>query len=114
LTRFLARSQPSIGVFTAEGGQFIGSHSMAKEQRLRTATAYSQAWDGQAIKRIRASEDTLILIGRRVSAHIMAQPDVAALLLGDQLLVAQGLLSRILLSAPASLTGTRLWPGAGE
>jgi hypothetical protein len=39
----------------------------------------------------------------------MVQPDVAALLLGDRLLIEQGLLSRVLISAPASLAGTRFW-----
>jgi hypothetical protein len=109
LVRFFARGQPAIGLFTDEGGQFIGSHAMNTENRLRTATAYSEFWDGSVFTRIRASEETLILCGRRVSAHLMAQPDVAAMMLADPLLANQGLLSRILLSAPDSIVGTRLW-----
>jgi hypothetical protein len=109
LIKELARGQPAMGLFSAEGGQFVGGHGMGPDHRLKTATAFSQLWDGETIKRIRAGEDTLVLPGRRVSLHLMAQPEVAALLLTDHLLAAQGLLSRILLAAPDSLIGTRFW-----
>ena len=39
----------------------------------------------------------------------MAQPDVAAVMLSDPLLLNQGLLSRCLVTAPESNAGTRLW-----
>jgi hypothetical protein len=39
----------------------------------------------------------------------MAQPEVAAMMLSDQLLLNQGLLSRCLVTAPESNAGTRLW-----
>jgi len=39
----------------------------------------------------------------------MAQPDVAAMMLSDPLLLSQGLLSRCLVTAPESKAGTRLW-----
>jgi hypothetical protein len=109
LIKLFARGYPALGLFSAEGGQFVGGHGMGMEHRLKTAAAFSQLWDGQIVKRVRAGEDTLILPGRRVSAHLMAQPDVAAMLLADALLAEQGLLSRILVSAPASIAGTRLW-----
>jgi hypothetical protein len=109
LIKLFARGYPALGLFSAEGGQFVGGHGMGMEHRLKTAAAFSQLWDGQIVKRVRASDDALILPGRRVSAHLMAQPDVAALLLADALLAEQGLLSRILVSAPASIAGTRLW-----
>jgi hypothetical protein len=110
LIKLYARGLPSLGLFSAEGGQFVGSYGMSAENRLRTATALSQLWDGEVIKRIRASEDAaLILPGRRLSAHLMIQPEVAALLIADPMLAAQGLLSRILVSAPDSLIGKRLW-----
>jgi hypothetical protein len=109
LIKLFARSYPALGLFSAEGGQFIGGHGMGMEHRLKTAATFSQLWDGAIVKRIRAGEDTLILPGRRVSAHIMAQPDAAALLLADALLIEQGLVSRFLISAPESIAGTRLW-----
>jgi hypothetical protein len=41
--------------------------------------------------------------------HLMAQPDVAAIWLGDRLLVEQGLMSRVLLTAPELASGSRMW-----
>jgi Protein of unknown function (DUF3987) len=39
----------------------------------------------------------------------MAQPDVAGILFRDRSLADQGLLSRLLVTAPESAAGTRLW-----
>ena len=104
MVKLLARGQPSIGVFSAEGAVCSsGPLPWPRSSGSRTATAYAEFWDGEIFKWIRAGEDTLILPGRRVSIHLMVQPDVAALLLGDRLLIEQGLLSRVLISAPASL-----------
>jgi hypothetical protein len=46
--------------------------------------------------------------------HLMAQPNVAALLLGDGMLAEQGLLSRVLATAPESAIGTRMWRPASR
>jgi hypothetical protein len=109
LCRLLAVAQPSIGIFAAEGGQFIGGHGMSDEAKLRTSAGLSACWDGEPIKRVRAQDGLLLLPGRRVSMHLMAQPDVAAMWLGDRLLLDQGLLSRVLVTAPNPASGTRLW-----
>jgi hypothetical protein len=61
------------------------------------------------VKRLRAGDGALILPGRRVSLHLMAQPEVAAIMLFDPLLREQGMLSRLLVTAPDSTAGTRLW-----
>ena len=107
LVRLLAVGQPSVGLFSGEGGQFIGGYGMNQDNRLKTAANLSKFWDGETIKRVRAGDGVMVLPGRRVSFHLMCQPDVAAMMLGDPLLVSQGLLSRILLSAPDSTCGTR-------
>jgi Protein of unknown function (DUF3987) len=77
--------------------------------KVRTAAGLSALWDGEPIKRVRAIDGTTILPGRRLAMHLMAQPDFAAIALGDPLLENQGFLSRMLVSAPASIAGTRLW-----
>jgi hypothetical protein len=69
----------------------------------------SGLWDGEPIKRVRAGDGTSILPGRRVGMHLMVQPDVAAIMLSDRILLGQGFLSRCLASAPESTSGTRLW-----
>lgn len=52
LCRLMQNSHPSLGIFSAEGGQFIGGYGMREENKIRTATALSSAWDGEPIKRI--------------------------------------------------------------
>jgi hypothetical protein len=81
---------------------------MADDAKLRTAAGLSALWDGDAIKRVRADGAT-ILPDRRLSMHLMAQPDVAGGWLNDPLLADQGLLSRVLVSAPDSTAGSRFW-----
>lgn len=82
---------------------------MSDEARLRTAAGLSGLWDGEPIRRVRAGDGTMILPGRRVALHLMMQPGVAARLLSDRDLLDQGLLSRMLVCAPASRAGTRMW-----
>lgn len=99
----------ALGIFTAEGGQFIGGHGMSDDNRLRTAAGYSEIWDGQAIKRVRSLDGVSILYGRRLSMHLMVQHEAAAQFLADPLLRDQGLLSRVLVAAPDSIAGTRFY-----
>ena len=107
LVRCLNLGQPIYGIIGSEGGQFIGGHGMTEESKLRTITGLSAAWDGEPIKRVRATE-TVILCGRRIGMHLMVQPEVAATALGDEILAKQGFLSRILACAPEGLIGKRM------
>jgi hypothetical protein len=109
LCKLLAGGQPSIGVFAGEGGMFVGGHGMSDENKLRTASGLSSLWDGEPIRRVRAGDGSTILPGRRVAMHLMVQPDVASALLADPLLLDQGLLSRVLVSAPPTAAGSRSW-----
>lgn len=99
----------ALGIFSAEGGQFVGGYGMASENRLRTAAAYSEIWDGKAVKRIRSLDGVSILHGRRLSMHLMVQNEAATQFLADPLLRDQGLLSRVLVAAPESIAGTRFY-----
>ena len=56
LCKHLVSGQPSIGIFSAEGGQFIGGHGITPEAVLRTAAGLSCLWDGEPIKRVRAGD----------------------------------------------------------
>ncbi len=77
--------QPSLGIFASEGGQFIGGHGMSDDAKLRTAAGLSAAWDGEPFKRVRA-DGAIVLPGRRLAMHLMAQPDVASTMLNDRML----------------------------
>jgi hypothetical protein len=107
LCRLFAGGWPALGIFAAEGGQFIGGHGMSEDNRLKTAAALSSLWDGEPIRRVRAGDGAAVLPGRRLAAHLMAQPAVADIWFRDRLLADQGLLSRLLVTAPDSAAGTR-------
>jgi len=107
LCKMLATSQPAIGIFADEGGQFIGGYGMTEENKLKTATALSSFWDGRPVKRVRSGDGILYLAGRRLSLHLLVQPVVAGAFFSDALLMGQGLLSRLLVAAPNPTSGTR-------
>ena len=109
LVKVFAKGWPSLGLFSDEGGMFIGGHGMTPEAKLRTASTLSRLWDGSPIDRVRSGDGAAILPGRRLAMHLMVQPNVAALFLADGLLAEQGLLSRVLGSSPESTIGTRRW-----
>src|SRR5215216_4116988 len=81
---------------------------MNADNRLKTAATLSTLWDGGPIRRVRAGDGWTILNGRRFAFHMMIQPAAALPFLCDPALRDQGLLSRLLVAAPASLAGTRL------
>jgi Protein of unknown function (DUF3987) len=109
LTRFIKDGQASVGIFSTEGGQFIGGHAMNEENRLKTAAGLSRLWDDGEARRSRQGEGTFIIKGHRVSIHLQVQPDAAARFFADPVLHDQGLLSRFLTSWPESAVGYRKW-----
>jgi hypothetical protein len=106
LIQSLRYGHPSAGLFTSEGGQFIGGHAMSDDAKMRSTTTLNRFWDGAPADRIRASE-RFLLVGRRLCIHLQAQPDVAMAMIADRALRDNGFLSRFLISAPVSLAGTR-------
>jgi Protein of unknown function (DUF3987) len=100
---------PALGIFTAEGGIFTGGHAMNDDNRLKTAAALSELWDGKPVKRVRATDGVSIFPGRRLAMHIMIQPGASGAFLCNEALRDQGLLSRVLVAQPESLAGTRLY-----
>lgn len=107
LLKLLATGQPSLGIFSAEGGQFVGGHAMSQDNALKTSAGLSALWDGSAVDRVRAGDGASKLYGRRVSCHLMMQPRVAAELLGSELVSEQGLIARFLIAQPESAAGGR-------
>lgn len=110
----LAHSRPWAGLFTSEGGLFVGGHAMNDDNRMRTAGLLNTLWDGAAIRRQRVLTGVAFLPGRRVSAHLMMQSAVAAKLMGDAMLDDMGLLARCLTVEPESTIGTRMFRDAPE
>lgn len=108
LTKNLALSRPSLGIFSDEAGQFLGGHAMNSDNRMKTVAGLSKFWDGAPINRTRAGDGAATFYGRRLSAHLMVQPIIADTLLGDPTARDQGFLARFLLCHPPSTIGTRL------
>lgn len=107
LEQLLERGQPSAGVFSDEGGRLVGGHAMNADNALKTACGLSNLWDGKSLTRVRKSEGSKILSGRRLALHLMIQPIVLVQLLNNEVLMGQGLFSRCLLAAPMPIAGTR-------
>jgi putative DNA primase/helicase len=80
---------------------------MQLKTAIKTATGLSELWDGKRISRVRSGDGAALLYGRRLSTHLMAQPQVAQRLLSNSLMIDQGYLSRCLTAWPVSTAGTR-------
>jgi hypothetical protein len=96
---------PSIGLFSDEGGRFVGGYGMNPENQLKTIAGLSKLWDGSPITRTRGGDGNILLYGRRLSLHLMIQPEVSDLLFSNRLLTDQGILSRCLVAYPQSKIG---------
>jgi len=107
LVKALDTGWPSMGIFSDEGGRFLGGHGMNSENQLKTISGLSKMWDGKAITRTRAGDGSHKIYGRRLSIHLMLQPNVSQILFGNSLLTGQGFLSRCLVSYPKSTIGDR-------
>jgi len=108
LVKLYLTGQPSLGLFSDEGGGFLGGHAMSKDNRLKTVAGLSGLWGGDALDRVRAGDGATTLYGRRLAAHLMVQPVAARPLLSDPIASGQGFLARFLITEPPSNIGTRL------
>jgi hypothetical protein len=114
LQKLFAEAMPSLGLFSDEGGQWLGGYAMQEDNRVATGAALSKLWDGAPIKRVRGTDGFTILRGRRLSLHLMIQERIAKKLFGDADLASQGLLSRMLVCHPTSRKGERMWHDPAE
>lgn len=107
MSRFYIEGQPSGGLFSDEGGLFLGGHGMSKDNRQMTMAALNSLWDGSPIKRTRGGDGCVTLYGKRMALHLMAQPEVMNAVMADPLANGIGFLPRCLICFPSSAIGTR-------
>jgi hypothetical protein len=107
IVKMLEHGQPSIGLFSNEGGRFLAGHAMSEQQRIKTLTGLNSLWDGEPIDRARAGDGTTLLYDRRLSLHLMVQPGLLCSLLGNAEAKDVGFLARCLISYPESTIGAR-------
>jgi len=107
LYKLLVTAQPSIALFSDEGGLLIGGNALNSENALKTMARWCKLWDGSPFDRVRAGDGSGCLYGRRMAMHQLAQPEVMQKLLGDRMANGQGLLARCLVAYPESTIGKR-------
>ncbi|WP_227268734.1 YfjI family protein [Roseobacter weihaiensis] len=98
---------PSVGIFSDEGGQIFGGHAMCKENQLKTSAGLSKIWDGAPLNRTRADDALTTFRHRRGCLHLMLQTGVAESVFANDTFRDQGLLSRCLIAQPQSRIGQR-------
>lgn len=105
----LLKFQSSLGVFSSEGGEMLGGHSLRDDKRSAGMSFYLKAWGGESIDSLRGGNGLTTLLGRRLALHVLVQPILLRELLSDPLAQGQGLLARCLIAEPATLAGTRMF-----
>lgn len=105
----MLRTQSHVGVFTGEGGELLGGHSLREDRRSAGLAWFLKAWGAETLDTLTRGDGLSILLGRRVSLHAMVQPVLLRGLLVDPLAQGQGFLARCLVSEPGTLAGTRLF-----
>lgn len=109
LLKHMQNGHGSLAWFNNEAGQAIGGTAMHDDNRLKFSAGLSLLWDGQSIDHVRAGSGAVTHRGRRLTTHLMCQPDIARPFLSDPVLRAQGWLSRALICEPSSMIGERLF-----
>lgn len=107
LTRKYTEGMPSLGIFSDEGGQFLGGYAMSADNRQKTLAALNDLWQGNPIRRTRQGDGSLTLYDRRLAIHLMVQPGVAHPFLSDGTAKDTGFLARFLICEPPSTIGRR-------
>lgn len=107
LGKSLVEGWPSMGIFSDEGGRFIGGYGMSKDNQLRTIAGLSKLYDGTPFNTVRSSSPLVSIHGKRLAVHLMVQPGVARKFLGDRSAIDQGIVNRMLIAQPESKIGER-------
>ena len=105
----LLRTQSHIGLFSPEGAEVMGGHSMRDEKRSAAIAWLLKAWGGETLDSMTRGDGLSVLVGRRTSMHIMMQPVILQALMADPLAQGQGWIARSLIASPRSLAGTRMF-----
>ncbi len=109
LVKYLDVGQPSVGLFSDEGGGFLGGYSMSKDQIQKAIAGFSSLWDGKPISRVRGGDGSSFMYGRRVSLHLMIQEIILSQVMENPIIEKQGFLPRFLIAFPESIAGTRTY-----
>lgn len=109
LVKSLTYGYPSQGLFSDEGGRFLGGYALNSDNMTATLAGLSKLWDAKPLDRVRAGDGALKLYGRRLSFHLLIQPEIVRSLMSNRLAQDQGFLSRCLVTIPPSTIGNRMY-----
>lgn len=56
LSKLMPQLPGALGIFSAEGAQFLNGHGFTTEAKLRTAAAFATLWDGKELRSVRAGD----------------------------------------------------------
>lgn len=112
IIRAYSEGRYTLGLFSDEGGRFLGGHSMTRDNQAKTVTSLLKLWDGGPVDRVRGGDELNILYNRRFSANLMIHPSLVPQIFGSPLICGQGLLSRCLCCFPESNIGYRAYESA--
>lgn len=107
----MLKGQATVGLFTSEGGEILGGHSMREDRRMAGVAWLLKAWSGETLDAMTSGDGLSMLLGRRAAMHVLVQPVLLRQLLCDPLAQGQGLLARCLIAQPDTLAGSRLFNG---
>lgn len=109
LLKLLMIGTGTLGLFSDEGGTFVGGHAMNRDNQVKTAAGLSGLWDRGEADRVRSGDGASKLYGKRLSLHLMLQPVIAERVLADPVLSGQGFLARCLIAWPDTAAGGRFY-----
>jgi Protein of unknown function (DUF3987) len=90
----------SLGIFTTEGIQLLGGFAFSADHSDNTIGVLCDAWAAIFKRGHRTKEEYTNLDGRRLSMHLMVQPNIGMEFYGNGRMKEQGFLSRFLVACP--------------
>jgi hypothetical protein len=105
--------QPALGVYSAEGGNFLSSHAFTKEKKTETLSVVNALWSGEPYTKVTVAHGEQTIANKRLAMHLMIQPHIAKEILNDNDITVSGFSGRILMCWPPTRIGTRIWKGDG-
>lgn len=97
-----------LGWFTDEAATFWGGHSMSKEKQALTCGTLSKFWDGAFFIRPRATQEGDGYVPpTSTTVNLMFQPNLIRDTFGNEFILGQGILARMLPAWPESNMGKR-------
>ncbi len=97
-----------LGWFTDEAATFWGGHSMSQEKQALTCGTLSKFWDGAFFIRPRATQEGDGYVPPTpTTVNLMFQPNLIRGTFGNEFMLGQGILARMLPAWPESKMGKR-------